>query len=230
MESKKRKVDDDPDWEPKPQRRDRKKAKVEDKAVTEVATDNEPASRETSADNEAVREVEGSDDGNDKGDAGTQGASTSSEPSAADVTNGTDAANGTAAMTADAADDAADANTDAAAQAPRPPIDHPTAQGRLDDDGKFHCACGAGPIRNQYHNIASHVSKKHRADSADAAKRATDPRVCGLCGAASKNFWSFDSHIRKLHRFRGSSATAWADWQTSSRGDEIAVPERAPAQ
>ncbi|KAI1774838.1 hypothetical protein F4818DRAFT_441664 [Hypoxylon cercidicola] len=102
-------------------------------------------------------------------------------------------------------------------------IAHPGATGHIDDSGKFRCACGARPIKNTAHHISSHLSHKHRPNSTDAQKRARNPRICGLCQKECGSFFIFESHIRQIHKFRGTSAAYWGFWKETAPGDTITV-------
>ncbi|KAI2778326.1 hypothetical protein F4815DRAFT_501422 [Daldinia loculata] len=88
------------------------------------------------------------------------------------------------------------------------------AQGRVNSYGRYICQilvngrpCGA-TMKNEKRNIRSHLSKKHRAQSAYAKNQVkTDVWPCPeKCGMEYKNFHSMLRHMRVIHRFTGKSA------------------------
>ncbi|KAI4864216.1 hypothetical protein F4820DRAFT_449296 [Hypoxylon rubiginosum] len=102
-------------------------------------------------------------------------------------------------------------------------INHPKARGYVDDDGKFHCVCGARPFTNATKNISSHISHMHNPDSKHSRKDKEDPRVCGVCKEKCKSFHKFETHIRNKHHFRGSVKVLWKRWEETNSGDTINV-------
>ncbi|KAI1394629.1 hypothetical protein F4819DRAFT_493273 [Hypoxylon fuscum] len=103
-------------------------------------------------------------------------------------------------------------------------IDHPNARGYIDENGQFRCECGARPITNSTHHIGSHLSTKHNEKSMRVQKKADNPRVCAACMKLCQSFFIFESHIRRIHQFRGSTASVWNDWRTTEHGDTINIP------
>ncbi|KAI1141892.1 hypothetical protein F5Y05DRAFT_422176 [Hypoxylon sp. FL0543] len=102
-------------------------------------------------------------------------------------------------------------------------INHPRAQGRIDEAGKFRCHCGARPITNEFHHISTHLSIKHNRNSSRVKKATRDPRICGTCNKRCNSFTSFVSHIRSAHGFRGSTNEMWRDWQSTDESAPIRV-------
>ncbi|KAI1772147.1 hypothetical protein F4818DRAFT_444381 [Hypoxylon cercidicola] len=103
-------------------------------------------------------------------------------------------------------------------------INHPRAQGHIDEDGKFRCVCGARGIANTVRNISSHISHMHSNKSTRAQKREEDHRICSLCSKDCASFLHFEAHIRQVHKFRGSTAKIWTDWKATTEGDKIDIP------
>ena len=67
------------------------------------------------------------------------------------------------------------------------------------------CECGSR-IRNNRHSIASHRSKKHKADGAYARHQQSGPVLCRLCGDVRlANDHSLVRHWRSVHGHTGKS-------------------------
>ncbi|KAL7622020.1 hypothetical protein AAE478_007521 [Parahypoxylon ruwenzoriense] len=103
-------------------------------------------------------------------------------------------------------------------------INHPRARGVIDSNGMFRCVCGTRPMKNHPHNISSHLTTKHTPNSTRAQKQASGPRICAACGAKTKNFFSFEGHIRNKHGYRGRTASIWEDWKSSDDNTVINFP------
>ncbi|KAI1655557.1 hypothetical protein F4813DRAFT_391692 [Daldinia decipiens] len=105
-------------------------------------------------------------------------------------------------------------------------IDHPNAQGRILANGKFLCGinnCGA-EMKNARHNISSHISKKHRINSAFLQADAINRRCCGICGFNATKFHLLVHHVRTRHGFRGRSKVLQDQYATTQVDDDIQIP------
>ncbi|KAI0887719.1 uncharacterized protein GGS22DRAFT_185097 [Annulohypoxylon maeteangense] len=90
------------------------------------------------------------------------------------------------------------------------------AYGNVLNDGRFECRlsvrrrpCGAR-MANESHNIRSHISKKHRVDSAYKKNQRTGNWPCTWAdcmenGSTYSNFHSLVGHARSFHGMKGSS-------------------------
>ncbi|KAI1085920.1 hypothetical protein F5B19DRAFT_498884 [Rostrohypoxylon terebratum] len=85
---------------------------------------------------------------------------------------------------------------------------HPGAAGWVSVDGKFMCECGS-VMRNDNHCISSHLTKKHKSDSAyqrTQFKAAGAVWSCPDCESGHENWNALLAHYRRQHAFRGDSS------------------------
>ncbi|XDG05961.1 hypothetical protein ABKA04_005576 [Annulohypoxylon sp. FPYF3050] len=85
---------------------------------------------------------------------------------------------------------------------------HLGADGWVSVEGKFMCHCGS-VMRNDHHCISSHLTKKHKPDSAyqkTQFKAAGTVWACPDCESAHENWNALLAHYRRQHAFRGDSS------------------------
>ncbi|KAI8966300.1 hypothetical protein F5Y11DRAFT_365883 [Daldinia sp. FL1419] len=105
-------------------------------------------------------------------------------------------------------------------------VDHLTARGHVLDNGKFKCGepnCRA-VMKNARHNISSHISKKHRPNSAYQQADTIDRRACGICNFSAINRHGMIAHIRTVHGFHGESAAIEAQYAITQPDDAVLIP------
>ncbi|KAI1803252.1 hypothetical protein F4811DRAFT_356344 [Daldinia bambusicola] len=105
-------------------------------------------------------------------------------------------------------------------------INHPSARGTVLDNGKFRCGltkCNA-VMTNARHHISSHISKKHKVNSAFQRAEETNRRSCGICGFTAVKFHTLVTHVRIEHGFRGSSKVLEDQYPDTEIDGAILIP------
>ncbi|KAI1767756.1 hypothetical protein GGR53DRAFT_480537 [Hypoxylon sp. FL1150] len=123
--------------------------------------------------------------------------------------------------------------TNAAPAAATPAVDHPSANGQVGLDGKFHCrepGCKSR-VANNRHSISTHLTIKHNPNSLYGRKAAINPHVCGACRKSLHNFHTFLAHVRNTnprrrgHNYKGPEADFWRQWIHKRTGGVIQVAQ-----